>query len=736
LGIFLKRTDNSGTGATGKIGGKIWDYLMDFFSDTDITSSLDASAGGAAKINTPTIFRDDRLKLYDSSGNSKVITISTPSLTADRQLSIPVLTGSDTISTLGTVHNLPADYYVYKVSSTYYAVDTTTNLITSNASFGSLLSSINLSGKCIELGSGDFTLTSQYVGTVSKCTIKGQGIGLTKIVYDSSMTGSGAGFVYKGSIGSAYNLSADATAGSHTISTASTAGIVAGDWIYLQSNTNIDAGQTTRYQAEIHKVNSVTSTVVTLQDNTGYTYNTSDTAKFYKITWAEEVTFSDLSFYDARATVSGITEQADTLFLFCKDLLLQNVKFDNMVSACCGVQNCLDWHVNNMICDSPRETSAADGIRYGLYSLSANTNGTVIGLKGQRCRHTFTTNTVSGQTYGGGRRINTKLIGCQSFNADTAGFDTHESDIGISFVGCGATNGYPGNVTTDTKGFNTRSPTNFTDCWAYGYMAYASVVFNNNDSAGTDSIPGGDRTSFINCRFGSLTQASGVGKAIRIGSSSTSNRSSIIIKGCQFWNVPDQNIQIDGGSKNIIISGNIFHSCGADLNSSSGLIQVTGTATDLIVTENIFGAGTAPANARPLYVTTSVDRCIFKDNDCNGLTNKMPTIPAASTDVRINDNLGLNPINVIATPINTTNNTIGSYGGTTATPTSNVDYKVVGGTMYIGVQGGTGVSVTVKDGAGNTCGETTSTLTARPIPAGFKINIVHSGAPTVTVLAT
>lgn len=678
--VFLKQTSNTNAGAVGKIGGKIWDYLDKFFNDTDITSNLDATAGGMAKINTPVAFRDDRLKLYDSSGSSYTYTFSTGSLTGNKVITVPALTADDTLAFLGTLKNLPADYYVFKSGSTYYAVNNSTNAITSNSNFGTLLGTINTTGKCIELGSGDFNLTSQYVGTASKCTIKGQGIGLTRIVFDSSMTGSGAGFVYKGSIGSAYNLTANATAGSHTLTVASTSGIVANDWIYLQSDLNIDAGQTTRYQAEIHKVASVTSTVVTLQDNTtGYAYNTADTGKFYEITWAEEVTIQDLSFYDARASVSGITEQADCLFLFCKDLLLQNVKFDNMVSACCGVQNCLNWHVNNMICDSPRETSAADGIRYGLYSLSANTNGTVIGLKGQRCRHTFTTNTVSGQTYGGGRRINTKLIGCQSFNADTAGFDTHESDIGVSFVGCGATNGYFGNVTTDTKGFNTRSPTNFTDCWAYGFMAYGSVVFNNNDSAGTDAIPGGDRTSFVNCRFGNVVQASGVGKAIRLGSSSTSNRSSIIISNCQFWNIPDQCIQIDDETKNIIIDHNLFHSCGADLSSNAGLIQITADADDILVQGNIFGAGTAPANARPLYVTTSVDRCDFSHNDCNGLTNKTPTITAASTDVNIVDNLGLNPIGKITNFANNTNNTIGLYGGTTSTVLASTDYTIVGG---------------------------------------------------------
>jgi len=738
LGIFLKKTNNVGLGALGKVGGKIWDNLMDYFSDTDITSSLDATAGGLAKINTPTAFRDQRLKIYDSSGSSFLTTIAQASQTANRKITIPVLAADVTMAFAETNRSIDADYFIHKVSTTYYAIKGTDNSVPySGTNFGTVISSVIgalSSGGSIELGSGDFNLTAQFSQSTSKIHIRGQGKDITRIVFDATMTGSGAGFVYAGSIGSGYALTVNAAKGAHTLTVASTTGIVAGDWIYLARDVNIDAGATTRYDAEIHKVLSVSATVVTLEDTIMEDYNTSTNSTFYEITWARSITISDLSFYDSRASASSISEQADALFRFCKDLLIENVKFENMISASCGVQNCFDWWVINCLAEGPRETSAADGIRYGLYSLSANTNGTVIGFKGQRCRHTFTTNTVQGQTYGAGKRRNTKLIGCTSFNADTAGFDTHESDIGISFNGCGATGGYFGNVTTDAKGFNTRSPTNFTDCWIEGPLAYGMVIFNNNDSVGTDTIPGGDRTSIVNCRINNVIQASGVGKGIRIGGSSTSNRSSIIISNCQFYNVPDQVIQIDDEAKNIIITGNMFHSCGGDLSSSAGLIQVTADADDLIITNNIFGAGTPPASGRPLYVTTSVDRCIFKDNNCNGLTNKLPTIPAISVDVTMLDNIGLNPIGKIATAVNTTTDTIGSYGGTTATVAASTNFVVVGGTMTFFITGGTGVSITVKDGSDNVMESSVTSPVTRTLAKGYKINFgAFSVAPTVVV---
>ena len=75
----------------------------------------------------------------------------------------------------------------------------------------------------------------------------------------------------------------------------------------------------------------------------------------------------------------------------------------------------------------------------------------------------------------------------------------------------------------------------------------------------------------------------------------------------------------------------MFHSCGANLASTNGIIKATGTVNDLIITNNIFGAGTPAPSGRPLVVTTAANRVIFKDNDVNGLTNKLPTIPATST---------------------------------------------------------------------------------------------------------
>ena len=155
---------------------------------------------------------------------------------------------------------------------------------------------------------------------------------------------------------------------------------------------------------------------------------------------------------------------------------------------------------------------------------------------------------------------------------------------------------------------------------------------------------------------------------VRRGIVAQGNRSSLIISNCNFYDINQESIRLEDPSSNVIITGNMFHSCGASLVSTNGIIRIDGTGNDIIITNNIFGAGTPPPSGRPLTVATSANRLIFKDNDVNGLTNKAPNIAAISTDIRMSDNLGLSPVGRITNSVNTTNNTIGSYGGTTAYP--------------------------------------------------------------------
>lgn len=752
MGIFLKKTNNVGLGALGKVGGKIWDNLMDYFSDTDITSSLDVSAGGMAKINTPTAFRDDRLKIFDSSGNSFLYSFSTGSLTANRQITIPALTGDVTMAFQETNRSIDADYFIHKSGSTYYAIKATDNSVfNSGSSFRTVLLAVVAalpSGGTIELGSGDFNLTSQVSLSQSKIWIRGQGAA-TRIVFDATMTSTGAGFIYGGSLGGAVALTANAARGAHALTVGSGHGMAANDWIYLKCTRAVQSAGNNGTDAEIHQLYSTASTTLTLKDYLYDVYNTSTTSTAYKITWASDIKISDLVFYDARTLVSAITEQADVLFLFCYNLQLDHVKFEHMYYCSVALQNCYNAEVDECAYETPQFLDGSTfWVNYGIDILSASTNITLNGGWANRCRHSVTTDCIAGQTYGGGRQRNITVNGMKSYNANTSHFDSHEGVVGLTFNGCVAIGGYhqfaaeyaagqTGQTpqTDQVKGFTARSPTTFNGCIAQDCENYAFALFNDADTAGTDALPGSNGSIISHCQIRS-TQTGGSGSVgVTRGIRVLDNRADVQIIGNYFFNILEEPILIATGTKNIIIKDNIFHTCGASLSSSRGLIRCVGTITDLIVQGNIFGAGTAPASARPLEVATSVASLIFKDNDCNGLTNKSPVLTAASTDVTMMDNLGLNPIGNVSTPINTSNNTIGSYGGTTATAVASTDYTVVGGTMIMFVTGGTAVSASVKSGAGTTMESGLTTPFTRTLPKGYKINFggFTGTAPTILV---
>jgi hypothetical protein len=99
----------------------------------------------------------------------------------------------------------------------------------------------------------------------------------------------------------------------------------------------------------------------------------------------------------------------------------------------------------------------------------------------------------------------------------------------------------------------------------------------------------------------------------------------------------------------------------------------------------------------------------------------------------IRNNIGFNPLNKITNIFNTTNNTIGT-NGSTATPSASTDYVVQGPDLLVTVSGGSGVSITIKDGAGNTIQSGLSTITQILLPYGYKINLGgFSSSPTVLV---
>lgn len=635
----------------------------------------------------------------------------------------------------------PYDYFIYKSGSNYIALNGVTNTADfTNTSFYTVLTGVVsalTSGGKILLGSGDFSLTTKATITQNNISIEGMGVDKTRILYDMASTTLG-GFAVNGSLSAAFTLTANSVKGSTTLTVADTTGIVAGDWIFCRRLIETTSGSTGRYDAEFHKVVSVTGTVVTIEDMMLEDFNTADTAALYKVTWVKSFELKNITMYENRGAGHNTNvDGGDTALTLCFEPHVENVKFEKGYFASLAVISCFDTNLTAVYFETPQELTASPGIIYGLYVNGASTNTTWNGGWGNRCRHTLTNNTNSGAVYYAGRQRNIMLTGVTSYNATTAHFDLHQAADGVSFSSCGAVMGHHGTVTTSAKGFNFRAPAMMVGCWTIGCTDNCVTIWNDDASAESGITPGGNRTIISGCKFQSQSldeQGGNSRRGIRI----QANRASVIITGCQFYDIADQPIYLEDGVSDVVISNCIFRNCGANLSTITGIIYATANVDNLVVSNNIFGSGTSPPNARSLYVVTSVDGLTFTGNNIRGMTSKVLNIPAISTDVVVKNNIGMNPLNSVTNHTNTTTNTIGFYGGTTATVVASTDYAIVGGDILLTATSGTGVSATIKDGAGNTVASgLTTPINAQYIPSGFKINFGgFSVAPTTTVFTT
>jgi len=618
------------------------------------------------------------------------------------------------------------------------------------------------------LGPGDHSLTVQLSSTLSDIWIRGCGVGVTRLLIENGVGTTNAGIVFKGSTGSQRLLTVNALRESHTLTFNTGHGFTTGDWLILRREVVVQSNGNGGKDAEIHKVKSATSTVVTLEDYIYEDYTTALTAAAYEITWCKNLTISDLSIVENRTStsVTAMDDGGDSLFMYCYNLHLRNIVFEKMFYCSVAIQSCYHVQTDNVGYESPQflniDHTGTYWVNYGIDVLNASTNVTINGGWANRCRHSVTTDIIGGQTFIYGRQRNITINGMKSYNSNLSHFDSHEGAVGLTLNGCVAIGGYSQRIpdyqpaaagdglviqqTDQVKGFTARSPTAWTGCIAQNCEQGGFEVAGDDPySVGTDLLPGGDGSSMVNCSViatqGGDAGSSGGGgarRAVRINT----HRKGVKIKDCLFKNIAgivirlNEDVSLGGHTppSSIIIEGNTFHSCGADLSSTYGLIWGDAGCNDLLVKNNVFGVGTAPASAYPLKLAGTINRMVFEGNSVNGLTNKMPQFAAASTDIRIRDNPGLNPTNKITNHINNTNSTIGTYGGTTATPTTATNYTVVGSDIILTVTGGSGVTVAIKDGSGsNTVSSEAPPVNGRYVPVGYKVQITFSSAPTVTV---
>ena len=208
-----------------------------------------------------------------------------------------------------------------------------------------------------------------------------------------------------------------------------------------------------------------------------------------------------------------------------------------------------------------------------------------------------------------------------------------------------------------------------------------------------------------------------------------------------FLSIQNSRIWSNTGYGWLVDSATVFYAVGNDIDTngpSSDYGCKCGATTTIIlqIVGNRFNDSRG-ASAVNYLLGVATNHAAFGTVAHNSFVGQKNTIPlyvrAFSTNtLTVTNNDGLNDkAGKLASPFDNTQNRIGIEGGTAA-PVASTAYK--GCTpLYLVVSGGTGVSITMTDPAGNAVQSGLSSFTG-PLPVGYSINFgAFSAPPTVYV---
>ena len=236
----------------------------------------------------------------------------------------------------------------------------------------------------------------------------------------------------------------------------------------------------------------------------------------------------------------------------------------------------------------------------------------------------------------------------------------------------------------------------------------------------------------------------------------------IYVKDCLMQGINGNAINIDDAGAGIFFINNCSFGIGGAQPTDAVYILFSNGAggTYNILDCNFTGSGTGVTGISVTGQTTNliIQGCSFDcpiglNLDATINTSVIKNSPFTSGSIvqfgssfypfkfRIMDCPAFNPVGLLSAPFTTTIPSggsawvgIGAPSGTAA-PLASTAYRAEVTDLIITSTGGTAVSITITDAAGNTIASGLTTLTNYYLPAGFSINFgAFTGAPTVTVI--
>lgn len=241
-------------------------------------------------------------------------------------------------------------------------------------------------GLWFELGGMTISSSSQ-VSAGSNLKLRNGTLDFTAAGAISSIISSG------GSVGSDIALSVNAASGDDSLTftdAAAIAGIVAGDWIVVKSAQNWNVAGTIK-QAEIVRVLSKASNVLTLYEQLDYAHTTANTAVIAKITFVEGWHFDNVKLIgdEGTAGVNGINAQ------YLKDAVFEDVGGTGFRGRMLQLRTCYNVEVRNPLAREG-DPLINGGLNYCVAIVEGCHHIRVNGAHAQNVRHIVT---VGGTTW-------------------------------------------------------------------------------------------------------------------------------------------------------------------------------------------------------------------------------------------------------------------------------------------------------------------------------------------------
>lgn len=501
--------------------------------------------------------------------------------------------------------------------------------------------------KYVRLLAGTYYLSAP-IHLASGVTLQGEGAGVTKLVVqdDSGPLGAAGAFASTNyyavgclghetsgtptTAGVAVPLTADALQGGSTLTFANgnieAALVKVGDIIFVQSDAPWEATNLSgRKVGEYAEVLAVTSSTITVSSYMRDDYKVSDNARFFRISFVEDIKVCDLEMSQA-APLDTRTGNPPALIglVRARRATIQNCYLHKHDGPAITVFQSLDVECRGNVVTDLASNPAQSRYGYGVLVGGASERVVVAGNTFGRCRHAVDAGPSKSPSAVGtyDRGIPRGIVVSNNVASKTASatFSTHSEADGWLFVGNSAS--HSNDAGFYMRGRGCRIVGNAVEWCGQGIVIGAATIDDQGGSAAGSHVIG---NSVRNCRPLASSGALGIGITV-----SLTDR--CVIKGNVISECWRAGIQVRGGTTHSYIGQNTFIDCNlsATVGSLSDAISIDANKSATNASIIAAGDGTMTLQrAGAGFALMHVGRKITVTGAANGANNS----PAVNTFV-------------------------------------------------------------------------------------------------------